>query len=173
MERDPQGPQGVCTRVGGAKVPSITFTACLGLGAGQEDGLRAVSRRRGVCVWGGAVQEPLGLLPSAGLPWKENSRSKTVCVKCHSEGRGASSLLGQPCPEPLSLTHLHTPGPLTCPNRCQAHRTLRLFPEAPITQGVTGCLGVLPLRAPSRPPPAGTFGNPVDSCGPSRCKRNQ
>ena len=98
-----------------------------------------------MCVCGGAVQEPLGLLPSAGLPWKENSRSKMVGVKCHSEGRGASSLLRQPCPEPLSLTHLHTPGPLTCPNHCQAYRTVHLFPDAPITQAVTGCLGILPL----------------------------
>ena len=44
LQGDPQGTQGVCNEGGGAKVPSITLTACLGLGA--------VSRRQGVCCAG-------------------------------------------------------------------------------------------------------------------------
>ena len=87
------------------------------------------------------MQEPLGLLPSAGLPWKENSCSKMVGLKCHSEGRGASSLLQQPCPEPLSLTHLHTPGPyLPQPLPGSPHP-----PSLPRRPYHPGCLGVLPL----------------------------
>lgn len=115
---------------------------------------------------GCAVQEHLGLLPSVGLPWKENSHSKTVGVKCHSEGRRASSLLGQPCPEPLSLTHLHTPGPLTCPTPCRARCTLRLYPDAPITQAVTCCILALPgCPAPADPKQTPTCQYLWKSCG--------
>ena len=154
-------------RWAGSKCP-LCCTCCMF----EAGGLRVIFGR-------GGLQEHLGLLPSAEMPWKENSRSKMVGVKCCSEGRGAQALcLGQPCPRPPNLRHLHIPGHLIgLPHPSQGSLHPPSLPKSPrLPRLVTCCIPALPgCPAPLYPeqtPPAGAFGNPVDSPGPGRCKKN-
>lgn len=156
----------VCaTGVGSHKVPSVTRSACLGLGS--FPGAR-------VCCAGAY----LGLLPSARscLGKKIHVARRWVKMECHNEGRLGPALLGQPCPEPLSLTRLHTPGSLTCPTLARLP-ALSVSTRTPHKQSCvlhSSLAWVCPAPADlQQRPTCGTFGNPVDSCGPSRCKEDQ